>query len=50
MDIPQQFEVTNREEIFAFIRANVFGQLISSVEGRLFSSHIPFLLSSNDDH
>ncbi len=47
MYIPQHFEVTNREEIFAFIKANVFGQLISSVEGRLFSSHIPFSLSSD---
>jgi len=47
MYIPQHFEVTNREEIFAFIKANVFGQLISTVEGRLFSSHIPFSLGSN---
>ncbi len=28
-----------------FIEANNFGQLISQVEGRLFSSHIPFLLN-----
>ncbi len=47
MYIPQHFEVTDREEIFAFIKANAFGQLISSVKDRLFSSHIPFLLSND---
>ena len=49
MYIPQHFEVTDKEEKFAFIKANAFGQLISSVDGRLFSSHIPFFLS-NDKH
>ncbi len=30
--------------MLSFIRANAFGQLISSVEERLFSTHIPFHL------
>ena len=46
MYIPKHFEITDEGEIFAFIQANAFGQLISTVEGRLFSTHIPFLLSS----
>jgi transcriptional regulator len=45
MYIPKYFEVTETEEILAFIKANSFGQLISYVEGRLFSSHLPFLIS-----
>jgi transcriptional regulator len=48
MYIPKHFEVTDKEEIFAFIKANAFGQFVSSVEGRLFSTNIPFLIS--DDH
>ena len=47
MYIPEHFEVTDRREIFSFIKANAFGQLISNVEGRLFSTHIPFLTSTN---
>ena len=46
MFIPQHFEVTDREEILSFIKANSFGQLISSIEGRIFSSHIPFFLGN----
>jgi len=45
--IPKHFEVTDEDEIFAFIEANAFGQLISHVGGRLFSTHLPFLLSEN---
>jgi len=46
--IPKHFEVTDKDEIFAFVEANSFGQLISNVNGRLFSTHLPFLLS--EDH
>ena len=45
MYIPKHFDITDDEEIFSFIEANAFGQLISTVEGRLYSTHIPFLLS-----
>ncbi len=47
MYIPKHFAVTNSDEIFKFIRENSFGQLISSVEGRLFCSHLPFILSDD---
>lgn len=47
MYIPRCFEVTDREEIFGFIEANAFGQLISNVDGRPFSTHLPFLLSED---
>jgi transcriptional regulator len=43
--IPKHFEVTDKAEIFAFVEANAFGQLISTVGGKLFSTHMPFLLS-----
>ena len=42
MYIPKHFEVTDREEILAFIKANAFGQLISRLDGRIFCSHVPF--------
>lgn len=45
MYIPKHFEVTDKAEIFAFVEANAFGQLISNVSGQLFSTHMPFLLS-----
>jgi transcriptional regulator len=45
MYIPKHFEVTDEEKIFSFIEANAFGQLVSSVARRLFSTHMPFLLS-----
>lgn len=49
MYIPKHFDVTNKEEILNFIKANAFGQLISLVEGKLFSSHIPFLLGNEGE-
>lgn len=48
MYIPKQFKVTDETEIYAFIKANAFGQLTSQVNGRLFSTHIPFLLSDDN--
>ena len=48
MYIPKHFKVTDKEEMLAFLKANTIGQLISLVEGKLFSSHIPFVLSENN--
>ena len=48
MYIPEHFEITDRNEVLGFIKANAFGQLISSVGGRLFSSHIPFFMSEDE--
>ena len=47
MYIPKHFEVTDQDVIFAFINENAFGQLVSNVDGRLFSTHMPFLLSDD---
>ena len=47
MYIPRHFEVTDEREIYAFIESNAFGQLITNVAGRPFSTHIPFLLSGD---
>ncbi len=47
MYIPKQFEVTDKDEIFSFIEANAFGQLISNVDGKLCSTHLPFLVSKD---
>lgn len=48
MYIPKHFNVTEKKEILSFINANSFGQLISLVEGRFFSSHIPFFLNNDN--
>ncbi len=42
MYIPKYFEITDKEKALSFIKSHAFGQLISMVDGRLFSSHIPF--------
>jgi len=47
MYIPKSFKVSDKDEICAFIEANAFGQLISHVDGRPFSTHMPFLLSED---
>ena len=47
MYIPKHFKVTDKDEILAFIEENAFGQLISLVNDRLFSTHMPFILSDN---
>lgn len=44
---PNTFKINDKEEIFSFIKRHSFGQLISIVENKPFSTHIPFLLSSN---
>jgi transcriptional regulator len=47
MYLPKHFEVSDETEKLAFIETNNFGQLISQVDGRLFSTHIPFLLNKD---
>jgi len=39
--------ISDSKEIESFIEHNSFGQLISNVDGRPFSSHIPFLFSDD---
>ncbi len=41
---PKHFKISDEDEIFAFVTANAFGQLVSTHEGRLTVSHLPFLI------
>lgn len=50
MYIPKNFEITETSEIFSFIERHAFGQIISNLNGKLFSTHIPFLLSDDKKH
>lgn len=47
MYTPKHFEVTDRQEIISFVEKNGFAQLISLVEGKLFSTHMPFLVKND---
>jgi transcriptional regulator len=47
MYIPKHFEITDSDEILSFLNGNPFGQLISTLNGKLFSSHIPFLINQD---
>tara|TARA_R110000772_G_scaffold30532_14_gene75736 strand:- start:3233 stop:3817 length:585 start_codon:yes stop_codon:yes gene_type:complete len=47
MYIPGHFDQPDRDKAISFIRANSFGQLVSLVEGRLFASHLPFMISND---
>lgn len=47
MYIPNHFRETDRGVIDAFIRQHAFGQLVSVVNGRPFTTHLPFLLSDD---
>jgi len=47
MYVPKHFSVTEQEEIFSFLDANAFGQLISVADNRPTSSHLPFLVSTD---
>ncbi|MEH6558170.1 MAG: FMN-binding negative transcriptional regulator [Oceanicoccus sp.] len=47
MYIPSPFEIRDIDEIFSFIEAHAFGQLISTHRGKLYSTHMPLLLSDD---
>lgn len=47
MYIPKHFAITDRDEIFKFIESNAFGQLVSSVAGKPFATHMPFLVDAD---
>ncbi len=44
MYIPAHFEVRERDELFRFISEHAFGQLVSTLEDKLFVSHLPFFV------
>ena len=43
MYVPDHFKVSDQQEIFSFLQANAFGQLVSLEQSRLSASHLPFL-------
>lgn len=47
MYIPEHYKVTDEQKVLAFIKDNAFGQLISTVNGKPFSTHIPFYLAND---
>ena len=47
MFTPDHFNITDDAEIYSFVDHNGFGQIISIVQGRILSSHLPFLLSDD---
>ena len=49
MYVPKYYKVDSLEEVKDFINANGFAMLISQVEGRLWATHIPLLLDT-DQH
>ncbi len=48
MHIPSSFKVSDQGELFSFINQYSFGQLISIDDDRPCSTHIPFLLDSEN--
>jgi len=50
MYVPDHFKVSEQEEIFSFLDANAFGQLISLQDKQLTSSHLPFLPAADREH
>ena len=40
---PRQFDIRESEEIDAFIRAHSFGQLLTTVDGKIAGSYLPWL-------
>ena len=47
MYVPEHFKVSDADEIFRFIDANAFGQLISRQVGEIMASHLPFLVAED---
>jgi len=50
MYVPRHFEVSDTNEIFAFLDANAFGQLVSRQDDEIMASHLPFLLAADRQH
>jgi transcriptional regulator len=50
MYVPEHFKVSDADEIFQFVDAHAFGQLISRQDGDIMASHLPFLLAADRQH
>jgi transcriptional regulator len=46
MYVPKAFEQHDREQLFAFMRANSFATLVSQHEGQPFATHLPLLVDA----
>lgn len=46
MYIPDHFNEPDRNIAISFIKANAFGQLLSLVDGKIYASHLPFLINN----
>ena len=44
MYIPKAFEVTDRDALHAFIEANSFATLVTTVDGSPFATRLPLIL------
>ena len=44
---PKHFEISDQTQAYDFVQKHSFGQLISREAGRLFSSHLPLMLSED---
>lgn len=47
MHVPGPFRVDDSAALYEFVQKYNFGQLVSQVEGRLFSTHLPFLFDKD---
>ncbi|PCI43712.1 MAG: transcriptional regulator [Proteobacteria bacterium] len=47
MYTPKSFVIDDRGEVLSFLKANAFGQLISNNQGKLVSTHLPFLFNES---
>ena len=50
MYLPDHFKISEAAEIFSFLDANAFGQLVSKHDDRFVVSHLPFLISTDRKH
>jgi transcriptional regulator len=50
MYLPDHFSISDQDEVFSFLQANAFGQLISLQDKRITSSHLPFLIAAERKH
>jgi transcriptional regulator len=50
MYIPLLFKVDDSDTIYEFINHNGFGIIINTVNGRLWATHVPMLLTKDKDN
>ena len=47
MYVPEKFKIDDADEIFTFLAANAFGQLVSLHDGRPVVTHLPFFVAED---